>query len=58
MTEPWKDHVILEIVEATWDESRLLTITQLLTEMDKQNLIPEPVSDDLFNTIDFINERR
>lgn len=56
--DQWKEHVHLEIVDATFDEKRLLEITEALTTMNERQLIPQPVSDELFNAIDVVNERR
>lgn len=56
--DQWKEHVHLEIVDATFDEQRLLEITEALTTMNEKQLIPQPVSDELFNVIDVVNERR
>lgn len=54
--DTWKEHVALEISDAFGDPDRLLVITQALLRMEEESLIPQPVSDELFNRIDSINE--
>lgn len=45
----WEDHVMLEISEAYGDPVRLLEIQEALMEMQKEGLIPDDVSDRLFD---------
>lgn len=54
--DTWKEHVALEISDAFGDPDRLLAITQALLRMEEESLIPQPVSDELFNHIDGINQ--
>lgn len=56
--DTWKEHVKLEIIDATWDENKLLEITNALVSMDQASLIPQPISDELFDTLTVVNERR
>lgn len=53
----WKEHVSLEITDATGDDARLLDIVNSLLQMHYNDLIPEGISDDLFNQLDAINSR-
>lgn len=54
--DAWKEHVALEISDAFGDPDRLLAITQALLRMEEESLMPQPVSDELFNQIDMLNE--
>ena len=54
--DTWKQHVELEITDAMGDFDRLLEITEALLGMHHAELIPQPVSDSLFNQIDLTNE--
>lgn len=54
--DQWKEHVSLEISDAIGSSERLLEITQALLGMHYAELIPQPVSDELFNKIDLFNE--
>lgn len=53
----WKEHVRHEIIDATGQDDRLLEITRAMAQMESADLIPEPVSDELFNLIDFVNSK-
>lgn len=55
--ESWKEHVALEISDAVGDDERMLDIVNSLLQMHYNDLIPEDISDDLFNQIDAINSR-
>lgn len=52
----WQQHVELEITDAMGDHDRLLEITEALLGMHHAELMPQPVSDSLFNQIDITNE--
>lgn len=54
--ETWQQHVSLEIADALGDEDRLLEIVEALLGMHHASLIPDPISDSLFNQIDLTNE--
>lgn len=54
--DSWKEHVSLEIADALGDQDRLLEITQALLGMHHAELIPQSISDELFNKIDLYNE--
>jgi hypothetical protein len=54
--DTWQQHVSLEISDALGNDDRLLQITQALKQMDSAELIPEPISDALFNHITNVNE--
>jgi len=54
--DTWKQHVELEITDAMGDHDRLLEITEALLGMHHAELMPQPVSDELFNQIDLTNE--
>lgn len=54
--EPWTQHVSLEISEALGNSDRLLEITEALLGMHHADLIPQQISDQLFNQIDLTNE--
>ncbi len=54
--DKWQQHVCLEISDALGNDERLLEITQALMQMDGAELIPEPISDSLFNHITNVNE--
>ena len=49
--DQWQQHVSLEISEAVGDDGRLLEITEAMMSMDVANLIPDHISDQLFNQI-------
>lgn len=53
----WKEHVSLEITDAVGDDDRMLDILNALLQMHYNELIPDDISDDLFNKIDAINSR-
>lgn len=55
--ELWKEHVALEISDAAGNDERMLDIVNALLQMHYNELIPEAISDDLFNQIDAINSR-
>lgn len=55
--DQWQQHVLLEISDAIGNEDRLLTITNLLFDMEQEGLVPDEIGDKLFNYISFINER-
>lgn len=52
----WKQHVELEISDAIGNHERLIEITEALLGMHHAELMPQPVSDSLFNQIDLTNE--
>jgi hypothetical protein len=54
--DTWKEHVSLEIADAHGNPDRLLEITQAMLGMHYAELIPQQVSDELFNKIDLFNE--
>jgi hypothetical protein len=54
--DDWQTHVRLEITDATFDSDRLLDITNQLVSMEKADLIPDHVADDLFSLINIHNE--
>ena len=54
--DTWKQHVSLEISDAYGDDDRLLEILQALLGMHHAELIPDEISDALFNQIDMTNE--
>lgn len=54
--DPWKQHVSLEISDAFGDDERLLEITQALLGMHYAELIPDEISNDLFEQIDAVNK--
>ena len=54
--DTWKQHVELEITDAMGDHDRLLEMTEVLLGMHHAELMPQPVSDSLFNQIDITNE--
>lgn len=53
--DQWQQHVSLEISEAVGYDQRLLEIAEALMQMDTASLIPEAVSDQLFNQISIAN---
>lgn len=55
--DSWKEHVSLEISDAVGNDDRLLDIVNALLQMHYNELIPDDISDDLFNQIDAINSR-
>lgn len=55
--DQWKEHVTGEILDAHHDDERLLEITRAVVTMDTAELIPEQISDELFNLIDFVNSK-
>lgn len=54
--DTWQQHVELEISDAMGNHPRLLEITEALLGMQFAELMPQPVSDSLFNQIDLTNE--
>ena len=52
----WQQHVELEISDAMGNHERLIEITEALLGMHHAELMPQPVSDSLFNQIDLTNE--
>lgn len=55
--DSWKEHVSLEITDAVGDDDRMLDIVNALLQMHYNDLIPEDISEELFNQIDAINTR-
>lgn len=53
--DQWQQHVSLEISDAVGNDQRLLEITEVLMQMDVASLMPEAVSDQLFNQISLTN---
>lgn len=52
----WQQHVSLEISDAYGDDERLLDITKALYGMHEAELIPQDISDQLFDQISINNE--
>jgi len=54
--DEWKQHVTLEITDASLDVFRLLQINIALNDMKEVDLIPQPVHEELTTLIKRVNE--
>ena len=54
--DEWKQHVTLEITDASLDVFRLLQINIALNDMKEVDLIPQPVHEELTTLIQRVNE--
>ena len=54
--DQWQEHVALELSEAYGNDERLLEIAYALVAMDRAQLIPDDISDYLFDRLGYYSE--
>jgi hypothetical protein len=55
MKDLWQEHFSLEITHAVGDDERMMLIAQTLIKLDRDGLIPEQISEPLFNQLARLN---
>jgi hypothetical protein len=55
MKDIWQEHFSLEITHAVGDDERMMLIAQTLIKLDRDGLIPEQISEPLFNQLARLN---